>query len=452
MLEIDGLTLRLGHGPLFDGISLRVTRGQRAAIAGRNGQGKSTLMKVICGQAPYDAGTVALAKGTTVGYLAQDLHTDLADRSAVEEVLRGAGDVRALEAELMRLGEALAEAPEDEKVLAAYGRAQSAFDAAGGYGLEPQVRTILNGLGFTERRMEQPLTALSGGWLMRVHLAKLLARTPDLLLLDEPTNHLDLESREWLLDWLIRYDGALLLTSHDRYFLDHLVGRVCELEGGALTVYHGDYSTYEQKRAEAIARLKAAQGRQQREIERQQQFIERNRAKAATASNVQSRIKQLAKIERIELPPEPPDIKLRFPEPPSSGQLAFRLTDLGKRYGDLEVFAGLDLELPAGDFWPEFLTAVGRNFLSGSGFTVTSVPVNVSQTHEMSKVDWAPNSVDVPSRLSMLGVAFGEITGEMGELAGASPPTLGGAAAAEIAGGVGGAAVGNEVAAGANGD
>jgi ATP-binding cassette subfamily F protein 3 len=362
MLDVEGLTLRLGEGPLFDGISCRVTEGQRVALAGRNGQGKSTLMRAIMGQIGWDSGKIILGKGRVPGYLPQDITPPETDRTAVEETLDAFPQLASLEEKLHRLTDQIAADPDDASLLDAYGKAQGEFEALDGYAIEAKAKTLLDGLGFSQERMDAPLRTLSGGWLMRVHLAKLLLLEPDLLLLDEPTNHLDIETREWLLTWLQGYAGALILTSHDRFFLDQLVNKVFLLEGGQLDVYHGNYSDYEVKRAEALDRLKAAWTRQQKELKRQQRFIEKNRAKAATASNVQSRIKQVEKIELIQLPPEPPDIKLRFPEPPSSGALAFRTTELGKAYGETRVLSDVNLELPTG----EKLAVVGVN---GAGKT-----------------------------------------------------------------------------------
>jgi ATP-binding cassette subfamily F protein 3 len=362
VIDAENLRLSLGGRSVFTDVSFRVSPGHRVCIAGRNGQGKSTLMKVILGLQSTERGTMRVGKGRSLGYLPQDLANEVDDLSVVEKLLASIPELDRLEREIAEVTDAMSANPEDESLLARYGRAQAAFEAMDGYAIEAKARTILAGLGFTQERMNSPMKTLSGGWQMRVYLARLLLTRPDAMLLDEPTNHLDLESREWLLTFLGSYEGALLITSHDRYFLDQLVDRVFELERGELTVYHGNYSRYEVQRAERSEHLKLAYARQQRELKRQEQFIERNRAKAATASNVQSRIKQLAKVERIVLPYEPPAIRLRFPEPRSGGQLAFRLDGLGKSYGETEVFRDLNLELPAG----EKLAVVGVN---GAGKT-----------------------------------------------------------------------------------
>jgi len=349
MLDVQGLLLRFGRRTIFNDVSFRLGAGQRVALAGRNGQGKSTLFRVIMGEAAGEQGEVNLGKGRTVGYLAQDVAPPEEETTVVAEVLSGIPELGQLEKKVERLLVELGENPEDEKVLNAYGRAQARFEELGGYSAEAKARTILHGLGFSQERMNGPLNQLSGGWLMRVQLARLLLMQPDLLLLDEPTNHLDIETREWLLEFLQGFPGTILLTSHDRFFLDALVSKVFELESGRLEVYVGNYSKYEIEREERLRRLRMAHAQQQRYFKQQERFIERNRANATTASNVQSRIKQLDKIERIELPPEPPKMKLRFPEPERSGHVALKLQGLAKRYGDLTVFSGLDLEVENGE-------------------------------------------------------------------------------------------------------
>ncbi|MBL4844809.1 MAG: ATP-binding cassette domain-containing protein [Planctomycetes bacterium] len=362
MIEVEGLRLSLGGKPIFEDVSFRISLGTRICLAGRNGQGKSTLMKVVLGQVGVEAGRVSIGKGFRIGYLPQDIASGVEGRIVVKEVLDAIPDLERLEREIEDLANEISLHPEDASILDRFGKAQAAFDALDGYTLEAKACGILDGLGFSQERMNANMATLSGGWQMRVHLAKLLLTRPDALILDEPTNHLDLESREWLLDFLKTYEGTLIITSHDRYFLDHLVKKVYELEAGKLTVYHGNYTRYEEQRDERIAQLKVAHSRQKRDLKRQQEFIERNRAKAATASNVQSRIKQLAKIERIVLPWEPPPIKLRFPEPRGGGHLAFRTEGLGKSYGETKVFSGLDIEVPVG----EKLAVVGIN---GAGKT-----------------------------------------------------------------------------------
>ena len=349
MLSLEDLTVRFGDRTVLDGITFRVVEGQRVALAGRNGQGKSTIFRAVMGEVLPDKGKIELSKGRTAGYLPQDVTPPDSDRTVIEEVAAAVPEVRALEVQIQEMTEALAERPEDEDLLSDYGQAQARFESLGGYDLDARARTILDGLGFSQARMDTPLRQLSGGWLMRAQLARLLLQGPDLLILDEPTNHLDLETREWLLEFLRAFPGAVLLTSHDRYFLDALVDRVLELELGRLEVYYGTFTHYESEKVERRTRLKASYERQQKEIAAHQEFIDKNRVNAATARMAQSRIKLVEKIERIELPPEPPaGVRLRFPEPAKSGQTVFRLAGLAKSYGEHAVFSGIDLELVSG--------------------------------------------------------------------------------------------------------
>jgi ATP-binding cassette, subfamily F, member 3 len=349
MLFVDELVLRVGDRLLMNKISFRLSAGQRVALSGRNGQGKSTLFRAIMGEVGFDRGKIELDGGRRAGYLAQEVTPPEDDRTAVAEVLEALGEVKALEAEVDRLIEAMTERPDDEGVLAAYGRAQARFEELGGYDADARARTIMHGLGFTQDRMDQQLRQLSGGWLMRVQLARLLLECPDLLILDEPTNHLDIEAREWLLEFLASFEGAVLLTSHDRYFLDSLVTRVLELELGHLEVYHGNFSYFEQEKVLRRDRMQASYDRQQKEIRAHEEFIAKNRAHPATARMAQSRIKQLEKIEPIVLPPKPPaDLRLRFPDAPNSGHVVFRLEGVAKRYDALTVFDDVNLEIQQG--------------------------------------------------------------------------------------------------------
>ena len=363
MLNVENLSVRLGGRLLMDDVSFRVSEGQRVALAGRNGQGKSTFFRVLTGEVGADRGKVELAGGRKVGYLPQEINPPDNDVTAVEAVLGALGEVKRLEAEVERLITEMCERPEDEKVIDAYGRAQARFEELGGYDADSRARTIMNGLGFTQARMDSKLRELSGGWLMRVELARILLEGPDLLLLDEPTNHLDIEAREWLLDYLKTFPGAVLLTSHDRYFLDSLVSRILELELGHVEVYHGNYTYFESEKPIRRQRLKSSFERQQKEIRAHEEFIAKNRAHPATAKMAQSRVKQLEKIVPIVLPPEPPkDFRLRFPDTAKSGHVVFRLDGVSKSYGENQVFSEVNLELAAGTR----LAVVGAN---GAGKT-----------------------------------------------------------------------------------
>ncbi len=341
------------HGAqrLFDGVNLQVTAGRRIAVIGPNGAGKTTLLEIVTGEQEADGGTVTRAKDLAIGYLRQEV-AESGGQTAIAEVLGGAGAVSGIERRLRHIEAELAEATaEDElaELMDEYGRLQHRFEAMGGYGLEAEGRRILAGLGFAENDMERSTTEFSGGWMMRVALARLLLQNPDLLLLDEPTNHLDLASVEWLQGFLAEYAGAVILVSHDRDFINTVVNRVAELRAGTLTEYVGDYADFVAQRDERIAALErqaAAQGRKIAQVER---FIERFRYKESKARSVQSRIKQLDRIERIQVPTtRTKSVRFRFPQPPRSGRTVITLRDVVKRYGDHTVYDGLNLQLERG--------------------------------------------------------------------------------------------------------
>ncbi|HEX6655264.1 MAG TPA: ABC-F family ATP-binding cassette domain-containing protein, partial [Candidatus Limnocylindria bacterium] len=351
LLTLTGVAKSHGPQHLFDGVDLQVGAGRRIAIVGPNGAGKTTLLEIITGDQEPDAGTVTRARDLVIGYLRQEV-AEARGQTAIAEVLAGAGAVtgigrrmRHIEAELAEVGE------EDElaELMDEYGRLQHRFEAMGGYGLEPEGRRILAGLGFAEADMERRTTEFSGGWMMRIALARLLLQNPDLLLLDEPTNHLDLASVEWLQGFLAEYAGAVILVSHDRDFINAIVNRVAELHAGSLTEYTGDYADFVEQRDERIAQLErhaAAQGRKIAQVER---FIERFRYKATKARQVQSRIKALDRLERVAAPaPKAKSVKFRFPEPPRSGRTVITLDGIVKRYGAHTVYDGLDLVLERG--------------------------------------------------------------------------------------------------------
>jgi ATP-binding cassette subfamily F protein 3 len=351
LVTLSGLAKSHGAQHLFDGVDLQVSAGRRIAIIGPNGAGKTTLLEIITGEQEADAGTATRAKDLAIGYLRQEV-AESRGQTAIAEVLAGAGTVSGIERRLRHIEAELAEATADDELaelMDEYGRLQHRFEAMGGYGLEAEGRRILAGLGFAESDMERNTAEFSGGWMMRVALARLLLQNPDLLLLDEPTNHLDLASVEWLQVFLAEYAGAVILVSHDRDFINAVVNRVAELRLGALTEYVGDYADFVAQRDERIAALErqaAAQGRKIAQVER---FIERFRYKESKARSVQSRIKQLDRIERIQVPTtRTKSVKFRFPQPPRSGRTVITLRDIVKRYGSHTVYDGLDLELERG--------------------------------------------------------------------------------------------------------
>ncbi|HEX6130049.1 MAG TPA: ABC-F family ATP-binding cassette domain-containing protein [Candidatus Limnocylindria bacterium] len=351
LVTLSGVAKSHGAQHLFDGVDLQVVTGRRIAIVGPNGAGKTTLLEIITGEQEADAGTVTRARDLVIGYLRQEV-AQSTGRTAIHEVLQGAGTVSGIERRMRHIEAELAEATEEDELaelMDEYGRLQHRFEAMGGYGLESEARRILAGLGFAESDMDRSTSEFSGGWMMRVALARLLLQNPDLLLLDEPTNHLDLASVEWLQGFLAEYAGAVILVSHDRDFINAVVNRVAELRLGMLAEYVGDYADFVEQREERIAqaeRQAAAQGRKVAQVER---FIERFRYKASKARSVQSRIKQLDRMDRVVVPTtRSKSVKFRFPQPPRSGRTVIALKDIVKRYGQHTVYDGLDLQLERG--------------------------------------------------------------------------------------------------------
>jgi ATP-binding cassette subfamily F protein 3 len=351
LLTLTGVAKSHGAQHLFSGVDLQIGAGRRIAIVGPNGAGKTTLLEIITGDHEPDEGTVTRARDLVIGYLRQEV-AEARGQTAIAEVLAGAGAVTGIGRRMRHIEVELAEASQEDELaelMDEYGRLQHRFEAMGGYGLEAEGRRILAGLGFADSDMERRTTEFSGGWMMRVALARLLLQNPDLLLLDEPTNHLDLASVEWLQGFLAEYAGAVILVSHDRDFINAVVNRVAELHAGSLTEYVGDYADFVEQREERIEQLErqaAAQGRKIAQVER---FIERFRYKSSKARQVQSRIKALDRMERVASPtPKARHVRFRFPEPPRSGRTVISLGGIVKRYGAHTVYDGLDLVLERG--------------------------------------------------------------------------------------------------------
>jgi ATP-binding cassette, subfamily F, member 3 len=351
LVTVSGVAKSHGAQHLFSGVDLQVAAGRRIAVVGPNGAGKTTLLEIITGEQQPDEGSVTRARDLAIGYLRQEV-AESRGMTAVGEVLAGADAVTGMQHRLRHIESELSEATEEDELaelMDEYGRLQHRFEALGGYGLEAEARRILAGLGFAEGDMERPTVEFSGGWMMRVALARLLLQNPDLLLLDEPTNHLDLASVEWLQGFLADYAGAVILVSHDRDFINAVVNRVAELRAQSLIEYVGDYADFVEQRDERIAQLErqaAAQGRKVAQVER---FIERFRYKATKARQVQSRIKALDRLERVAAPStRTRTVKFRFPEPPRSGRTVITLDGIVKRYGSHTVYDGLELQLERG--------------------------------------------------------------------------------------------------------
>jgi ATP-binding cassette subfamily F protein 3 len=350
-LTLTNVTKSFGERVLFQDVSLHVAGRARVALVGPNGAGKTTLMEIMAGEMEPDAGMVTVGKGEVVGYLKQEA-IEMAGRTALAEVLSVASEVTSLEHRISVLETDIAEESEEdelERMLAEYSRIRERFEHLGGYTIEADARAVLSGLGFRERDMQRDCAEFSGGWLMRIALAKILLQSPDILLLDEPTNHLDLESVTWLEGFLRAYDGAILLVSHDRAFMDGLCDRIAEIDLRKLTVYHGSYESYTTQKAENLDRLLAAKANQDRQIAAQEKFIERFRSKSTKAKAVQSRVKAIEKIDRIEVPQERKAVKFRFPQPPRTAETVITLEGVSKSYGAINVYKDLDLSLFRGD-------------------------------------------------------------------------------------------------------
>ncbi|MHB1016800.1 MAG: ribosomal protection-like ABC-F family protein [Coriobacteriia bacterium] len=350
IITVDHVTRTIGERVLFKDAFLRVGARDRIALVGPNGAGKTTLLEIIAGEQEPDSGTIIKAKDATIGYLKQEA-IEMHGANVLDEVLSVASGVRGLEHRIHLLEEELATAtPEEtEPLLAEYGRLRERFEHMGGYTVEAEARSVLSGLGFKERDFTRDVAEFSGGWQMRVALAKILLVEPDVLLLDEPTNHLDLESVTWLEGFLKNYEGALVIVSHDRSFMDGIVNRIAELELRTINTYQGTYSSYQEQKAADHERLVAAKKQQDRDIEQQERFIERFRYKSSKAKAVQSRVKALEKVERIEIPAERKKVHFAFPQPERTGDEVISLDDVSKAYGDNVVYRDLSLKLYRGD-------------------------------------------------------------------------------------------------------
>ena len=347
IMQVEHLTKSYGGRTLFSDACFRLEAHDRLALVGPNGAGKTTMLKVITGHEDADSGNVVFAKGAVVGYLEQEA-IEMEDRSIFDEVISSQQEILEAEQRLHELEASLNENSTPEK-LDACGRARERYEALGGYRLESQVRSVLFGLGFKEDDMARHTGDFSGGWQMRIALAKLLIRKPDLLLLDEPTNHLDLESVKWLEGFLRGYDGAVVVVSHDRAFMDNMVDRVAEIDAGRLELYKGNYSAYLKQRDERIERLRQQAERQAEEIAHMEAFIEKFRYKPTKAKQVQDRVKKLEKIERIVVPQEKKTVHFNFVQPPRTGDMVVRCSGVVKHFGEKHVYDGLDLSLYRGE-------------------------------------------------------------------------------------------------------
>ncbi len=353
MIRLDQIGKQHGQQILFLDASMSVFKGEKIGLVGPNGAGKSTIFRLITREEQPDVGQVVIERNVSIGYFSQDVG-EMAGRSVVEETMAGAGEVATLAHELHQLEHDMAD-PEKadalERTVERFGEVQARFDELGGYALESRAREILAGLGFHPETVDEDVARLSGGWKMRVALAKILLLAPDALLLDEPTNHLDLESILWLERFLRDFEGAVVMTSHDREFMNRLVGKIVEIDGGELTTYTGNYDFYEKQRALLDKQAEAQFERQQAMLAKEEAFIARFKARASHAAQVQSRVKKLEKIDRVEPPRRRRVVQFDLPRPPRSGDDVAKLEKVEKRYGSRAIYDGFDLLIRRGERW-----------------------------------------------------------------------------------------------------
>jgi len=347
MIRLVNATKRFGYQTIYDGIDVSINRGERIGLLGKNGAGKSTLFKVLLGTESLDGGDQMRDRKCSIGYLPQEIHP-LKEGTVFENMLKHLGPWTAANERLQKVMAGLETG--DPKALDDYDDAMEAFISAGGYDMEARAKSILMGLGFTVPQLDAPVASLSGGWAMRLALGGLLAFNHDLLLLDEPTNHLDLLSVKWFEEFLQGYDGAILITCHDRDFLDRVINKTFELELGKLYTYSGNYSDHIPQREHRLTVHQASFDGQQKKLKQMQDFVDRNRANAATAARAQSRLKAMDKVERIAAPQtDNSAVRIKLPEPPRSGQVVAKLSDIDFAYGTKIVYAGMNVMIERGD-------------------------------------------------------------------------------------------------------
>jgi len=364
MISFSKIGKQYGKQVLFVDASFQLNPGEKVGLVGPNGAGKTTLFRMIVGEEGPDEGEVSVPKRLTIGYFRQDVE-EMSGRTVLDEAIAGSGRLGDLHHELEALQHDMADpakGDEMDRILARFGEVQEEYEHLGGYGLEAQAREVLHGLGFDDERVDGDVGRLSGGWKMRVAMARVLLGRPEVLLMDEPTNHLDIESIIWLEKFLKSLPGALLMTSHDREFMNRIVGRIAEIDGGEITSYSGNYDFYERERAIRETNREAAYARQQAMLAKEQRFIDRFAANAAKAAQVQSRVKALDKIEKIELPKRRRVVRFDFRQPSRSGDLAIVIEGVSKAYGRRVVYDGLNMTIRRGERW----CVMGKN---GAGKT-----------------------------------------------------------------------------------
>jgi ATPase subunit of ABC transporter with duplicated ATPase domains len=408
MIRLESISKQHGGRILFLDASMAVFRGEKVGLVGPNGAGKSTIFRMIVGEEEPDSGSILVERRVAIGYFSQNVG-EMSGRSLLEEAIAGAGEVSAVAHELHELEHALADpvrAGDLERLVKRFGDVQARFDELDGYGLEARAREILAGLGFTPEAVERDVGELSGGWKMRAALARILLMQPDALLLDEPTNHLDIESILWLERYLGDFEGALVMTSHDREFVNRLVTRIVEIDGGELTSFTGNYDFYERQRALAVEQAAAQYARQQAMLAKEEAFIARFKARASHAAQVQSRVKKLEKIERVEPPRRRQVVRFDFPAPPRSGDDVVKLSRVDKGFGATRVYQGFDFLVRRRERWCVMgVNGAGKSTLlkliagesTPDGGTVTlgaSVRIGYFAQHSMEVLDPARTVIE----------------------------------------------------------
>src|SRR6202171_2036528 len=364
MISFSNINKQYGKQLVFVEASFQLNPGEKVGLVGPNGSGKTTLFRMVVGEEEPDEGSVSVPRKLTIGYFRQDVE-EMQGRSVLDEAIAGSGRAGDLHHELEALQHAMEDperAGDMDRILPRFGDVQEEYEHLGGYTLEAQAREVLHGLGFQDDQIDGDVGALSGGWKMRVALARVLLGRPEVLLMDEPTNHLDIESIIWLEQFLKSFPGALLMTSHDREFMNRIVSKIAEIDAGEIVTYSGDYDFYERGRGIRGTNPQAAFSRQQSMLAKEQRFIDRFKTHAAKAAQVQSRIKALDKIEKIELPKKRHVVRFDFRVPPRSGDQVAVIEDLHKSYGSRVIYDGFSLTIRRGERW----AVMGRN---GAGKT-----------------------------------------------------------------------------------
>jgi len=386
MINLTNISKRYGRQIIFVETSLQLKPGEKVGLVGPNGAGKTTVFRLIEGEEESDEGTISIPKRTTIGYFRQDI-SDMSGRSVIDEAIAGSGDLGEWHHEIAELEQAMADperADEMDKIIERYGEVLENYQSRGGYELEAKAREVLQGLGFSNEQIDSDTGDLSGGWKMRIGMARVLLARPDVLLMDEPTNHLDIESIIWLEKFIKNYPGSVLLTCHDKDFMNRIVKRIIDIDGGQFISYSGNYDSYVDQRAVAEANREASYARQQSMLAKEMRFVERFATHASKAAQVQSRVKKLEKIELITPPRRRKIVEFKFRKPPRTGDDVVQLKGLSKAYGDNVIYDDFDLMIRRQERW----CVLGRN---GAGKTTLLKLVAEQIAPDSGTVRWGAN-------------------------------------------------------------